>query len=94
MFQLLDKLAGLGGAENIFFDWWSPNEEIEVEENQDSEKKNQIQQVLLNLCYKVNFRLKKKIFHSCSQDKFFSSAFYIWVIYVGIKMTCFRKTIQ
>ena len=55
MFQLLDKLAGLGGAENIFFDWWSPNEENEVEENQDSEKKNQIQQVLLNLCYKVNF---------------------------------------
>ena len=92
MFQLLDKLAGLGGAENIFFDWWSPNEEIEVEENQDSEKKNQIQQVLLNLCYKVNFRLKKK--WKNSRDKFFSSAFYIWVIYVGIKMTCFLKNIQ
>ena len=55
MFQLLDKLAESGGAENIYFDWWSQNDELEVSESTDDiADKNKVQQILLNLCYKVN----------------------------------------
>ena len=45
-----------GGAENIFFDWWSQTEEEQNEQNQvetHAEDKNKIQHILLNLCYKV-----------------------------------------
>ena len=59
------KLAVAAGRLNLSAnspDRGQANEEIEVEENQDSEEKNQIQQVLLNLCYKVNFYLEKNNF--------------------------------
>lgn len=53
MFQLLDKLSETGGAENIYFDWWSQNEDVDVESNDEIGDKNKMQQILLNLCYKV-----------------------------------------
>lgn len=52
MFQLMDKLSENGGAENIYFDWWSHNDNLEVEENDEINDKNKVQQILLNLCYK------------------------------------------
>lgn len=52
MFQLLDKLSETGGAENIYFDWWSQNEDVDVESNDEIGDKNKMQQILLNLCYK------------------------------------------
>ena len=55
MFQLLDKLAQIGAAENIFFDWWSPNVDNDKENDaqDDTADKNKMQEILLNLCYKV-----------------------------------------
>ena len=56
MFQLLDKLAKYGGAENIAFDWWKPQEEkndMDQTEEENDEDKSRIQQILLTLCCKV-----------------------------------------
>ena len=57
MFQLLDKLAKYGGAENIAFDWWKPKDEktelIDQTDQQNDEDKSRIQQILLTLCCKV-----------------------------------------
>ena len=57
MFQLMDKLSENGGAENIYFDWWSHNDNLEVEENDEINDKNKVQQILLNLCYKVKYNI-------------------------------------
>ena len=75
MFQLLDKLAESGGAENIYFDWWSQNDELEVSETPDDiGDKNKVQQILLNLCYKVkkiksqkNIKINPKIVSTVSR---------------------------
>ena len=57
MFQLMDKLSENGGAENIYFDWWSHNDNLEVEENDEINDKNKVQRILLNLCYKVKYNI-------------------------------------
>lgn len=56
---MLDKLNENGGAENIYFDWWSADnyddDDKKVDENEDqTADKNKVNTILLNLCYKVS----------------------------------------
>ena len=56
---VLDKLNENGGAENIYFDWWSADnyddDDKKVDENEDqTADKNKVNTILLNLCYKVS----------------------------------------
>ena len=79
MFQLLDKLAKYGGAENIAFDWWRPGDDKDdTDEEQVDEDKSRVQQILLTLCYKVRdqnvsytpYHKGHMPFFACSISKF------------------------